>query len=118
VGGTDIYLISNVTTSNYIHVTTTNNSFAANTLNLSCVTYDGSKTAAGVLAYSNGVQDSMATILNGLTGSMSSTVPLYIGGEFDGAGGFPGAIGRVRVYSSKLSASQISAMYTAGPNAI
>jgi hypothetical protein len=120
VGALDIYLINNVTTGNFINVHTAPGGtlVTAGTLTLACMTYDGSKTAAGVAAYINGAPVTLLTVTNGLTGSIASTAPLYIGGEFDGNGGFPGALGRVRVYSRKLSSSEISAMYTTGPNAI
>jgi Concanavalin A-like lectin/glucanases superfamily len=116
-GAMDIYLSSNIST-NVIHVTSNLTTFSAGAVQLGCFTYDGTKTAAGVIPYINGAAVTPAVVTNTLTGSIVSTAPLYIGSEIDAADWFPGALGRVRVYSRKLSASEISAMYAAGPNAI
>jgi hypothetical protein len=117
VGAMDIYLSNNVST-NVIHVHSNPSGFSAGTIQLGCFTYDGTKTAAGVIPYINGAAAGTVIASDTLTGSIVSTAPLYLGGEIDNADWFPGALGRVRVYNRKLSAAEISTMFTNGPNAI
>jgi hypothetical protein len=88
------------------------------TIHLACITYDGTKTAAGMLIYQDGTAYSTTTVSDNLTGSSASTQPLDIGNAGPSGQFFPGAIGRVRVYSRKLSSAEVSAMFTAGPSAI
>jgi hypothetical protein len=117
VGALDVYLANNVST-NVIHVTGSTNLVAAATLTLACMTYDGSKTAAGVAIYVNGTAQAVTINANTLTGSTATASPLYLGSQFNGQSAFYGALGRIRVYNRKLSSGEISAMFTAGPNAI
>jgi hypothetical protein len=88
------------------------------TLNHVCMTYDGSKTAAGTLIYVNGTVVSAVTVGGDtLTGSTASGLPLMLGESRVGGQFFPGAIGRVPIYNKLLSASDVSQMFALGPNA-
>jgi hypothetical protein len=89
---------------------------ATGTLNLACMTYDATKTAAGTLVYVNGSVAATTASQNNLTGSIASGQSVMLGESRFGGQFFPGAIGRVRVYSRLLSASDISQMFALGPN--
>jgi hypothetical protein len=91
---------------------------SAGVLSLACATYDGSGTAAGAALYGNGALVASTVVFNSLAGgSTASTLTMGIGrANAADAQYFPGAIGRVRIYTRQLSSTDVAAMYAAGPN--
>ena len=113
----EVYLANNIGAGNYIQVQATN-ATTAGVIHLFCFTYTGSKDASGVILYVDGAVATTTAVHNALTGSIVSGVPVSIG--TDGAVQdiwFNGALGRVRIFNSVISAATISAMFSAGPNA-
>ena len=74
-------------------------------------TYDGSANAAGVNIYINNVVSNNA-VLNNLTGVISNTEPLQIGGQdtFFTAG----QIAKARVWAAELTAADVATQYNGG----
>lgn len=73
-------VVSNFTTNNYISVHGSTFLFDGNSHQL-VVTYSGSKTAAGLKLYVDGVLETMTTDTDGLTGSSVNANPLWIGAQ-------------------------------------
>lgn len=88
-------------------------------INNVCVTYDGSQLAAGVTIYVGGAATTTGVTADTLSGSGStvSSNAMRIGANVGPANFYLGTIGRVRIFNRLLSASEVSAMATAGPNA-
>jgi hypothetical protein len=115
-GAIQVWMINTVST-NYIYVGTPFSVVVPNAANLACFTYDGSKTATGVHINVNGANQTLTITSNTLTGSILSSLPVTIGSNAGTAQFFPGAIGRVRIFSRVLSAAEMQALYTTGPSA-
>jgi hypothetical protein len=108
-----LYLsIINNAASNQLAVRTSTGGIAANSTSLVTVTYDGSRTPAGVKFYVNGAALSNFTVANTLTGSAANTKTLTIGAKPDGTTPFNGAIGDVVIYNTTLTAKQVAALYS------
>ena len=71
------------------------------------VTYDGSKTVAGVAIYINGIAQSLTTVVNTLSGASTSTAVAVIGNNIAGAYGLTGTFSQFRVYSVVLTPTQV-----------
>jgi RHS repeat-associated protein len=78
------------------------------------VTYDGSSKAAGVTFYVDGMPVGNSVGVDALTGTTSSTAPLYIGSRAGSLGFFNGSVADVAVYNQQLDASHIQSHYQAG----
>ena len=76
-------------------------------------TYDGSKTAAGVKIYVNGVLQTPTVQQDSLTGSAANSNNLMLG---DSLAGFPivGIEADVRIFSIALTQGQVTALFNAG----
>jgi hypothetical protein len=113
----NVYLISNFSTNNYINVHTAVNTLALNTLYYVVMTYDGSKTAAGVVIYVNGVAQTTTVVQNSLTGSTSSTANVTLGGR-NTAAAPPNTIDGIqaytRIYNRVLSQTDVTNYFPAG----
>jgi hypothetical protein len=80
------------------------------------MSYDGSRAAAGVEFYIDGVRQKKKIILDELNQSFSTKDPVRIGAGLGPANRFKGTIGEVRIYSRVLDAAEVSAM-AGGANA-
>lgn len=78
-------------------------------------TYDGSKSAAGVKIYVDGVDRTGNTTANSLTGSLANgaSAELNLGSRQSGAAhNFNGLIDEARIFSNVLTPAEISSLYT------
>jgi len=87
----------------------TKNKVKPNEWNHVFVTYDGSSKASGVTVYINGVAEEWDIEQDGLSASIRSKVPLYLGRRNPGSA-FKGLIDDVRIYSRLLSDVEVSAL--------
>ena len=71
--------------------------------------------SARALLYINGAVQTTTSKGNSLTGSAANSNPVKFGERIDGSVPLNGAMGYVRIYNRVLSANEVSAMYTAGP---
>lgn len=78
-------------------------------------TYDGSKTAAGVKLYVNGVLETPTVTTDALTGSAANGIAAHVGSRIDGTSPFNGVEAFAEIYNAVLTQSQITANFTAGP---
>jgi hypothetical protein len=78
------------------------------------VTYDGSSKAAGVKIYFDGVEQEWTIEQNGLTGSIKTDKPLYLGRRNPDSP-FKGQIDDVRIYTRRLAAAEVAAIAGADP---
>jgi hypothetical protein len=109
-GSVNVQIYGNGT--NYIAAHTAAGAVTASTLNHVCMTYSGSGVASGIAVYVNGAASALTVVTDNLAGhTTASANPVTIGSAYNGA------IGRVRIFNRLLSASEVSAMYVAGPNA-
>lgn len=114
-GGTVAFILANTITTNWILklglLTAT-----PGAANYAVVTYDGSKTAAGVKIYLNGVLDSGATVgADNLTGSTANGLPVRFAARNDATSEYLGAEAFCEVYSGVLSGATIAANFALGP---
>lgn len=80
------------------------------------VTYDGSKTFAGVKMYVDGVLDTGTSIVgNNLTGSTANGLPVKIASRQDGSSAFFGAMAFDQILSGVWSGTKIAANFALGP---
>ena len=70
-----------------------------------CMTYDGSRTAAGIAIYVNGVIQGKVIHLDGINQSMENDEPLRIGSTGTHSR-FDGSIGTVQIYSRVLDSDE------------
>ena len=88
---------------------------ATNTLYNVIVTYDGSKSTAGVVVYINGVAATMSSQVNTLTASAANSSPLLLGQYIPATSSYlTGAMSYAAIYSTKLSSSQALALFSQG----
>ena len=83
-GTIDVNLINTIST-NQINVQAPASSFTVGTWIHVFVTYDGSKNASGVTLYLDGVEASLTTQVDNLTGTLATTADFMIGGRDNGA---------------------------------
>lgn len=115
-GGVEIDLVNNgASLANALIVTETSTTLVNGALVHICFTYDGSKTPAGLANYINGSAQSLTTNANTLTGSIANTVPVQLGVEKNGGGAFSGVMADVRIWNVQLTSTQISTLFSAGP---
>ena len=79
------------------------------------VTYDGSRLAAGVKVFVNGVPQKTRVLLDELNQTFATKQPLRVGAGGGPANRFHGAIADVRVYGRALTAEEASVVATAEP---
>jgi hypothetical protein len=92
-------------------------SVPTNTVAYFVVTYDGSKTAAGVKFYANGVLVTKSgPVADSLTSSTANGLPLRFGARSDGTNEFgPGPMAFAEVYNCVLTPTQVTTYNAAGP---
>lgn len=106
-------LLDNVINTNAIQLGTTA-ALSTGTLYYIVMTYDGSKTAAGVKVYVNGSLQSTVVGANNLTGSLANTKNAALGGRTDGTIPINGILAYARIYNRVLSQTDITNYYAAG----
>ena len=89
---------------------------AANTWQHVAATWDGSRDAAHIHIYIDGVPSDSVAISGVGPPRRDSSSPFVIGNRSDGARGFDGGIDDVRVYGRVLSASEIHTLARGGVN--
>lgn len=100
---------------NNIQVNTSTATIPVGSATLACFTYAATGVASGVTMYINGTAVAATVGSNTLSGgSIASGLPMRIGSG--GGPAFTGAIGRTQIFNRLLSASEIAAIFTAGPN--
>ena len=116
-GTISAYLSNNVTTNTIFLNAAVGITASAN--NHICLTYDGSKAAAGTHLYYNGALVAAPTVgKNTLTGAITSTGKFTIGadGSATPINFLGGAIARVKVWNRAVLGSEISTIYGLGPS--
>jgi len=108
------FLLSSAIGSNLIDVVSST-TLTLNAKHNICVTYDGGKAASGVKIYIDGTRASATAAADSLTGSIASSVPVYLGALKNGAGVnsfFSGSMRDTRIYTGVADCGAIS---SAGP---
>lgn len=110
------FILANTITTNWI-VVIGSQAGTPGTANYGVVTYDGSKTAAGVNLYMNGVLDPSPTVTgNNLTGVTSNSLPVRFGQRNDGTSSLNSVMAFCKIYSGALTGSQVAANFALGPS--
>jgi Concanavalin A-like lectin/glucanases superfamily len=80
-------------------------------------TYNGNQNASGLTYYIDGVAQSSVTVFtNGLTASIANSSPVSVGERVSNSTDFfNGSMADVRIYNVELTSTQVSAIFTAGP---
>jgi hypothetical protein len=115
-GSIAVYLI-NIDPSNAIELIFSGfTAISANTMHHVVFSYDGSKSASGVMVCMDGTCKTSAssTIANNLTGSSSNTIDMLLGKRTDGTNFLSGTLSDIRIYNYKLSSTQVSSLFSAG----
>jgi hypothetical protein len=117
------FVLINTFGSNAIDVNTSSGTpVSVNLPHLACVSYDGSKTAAGVSIYLDGALQPNTVVTNNLTGSTVSPVSLTLGClpsvSGCGTGNLDGVIGHTNIWNRLLSPAEVLALFKAAPNAL
>lgn len=97
-------------TANYIST-----GFFYSNLYLVTFTYDGSNTAAGLQIYLNGVSQPATNYSATGTPPERSSQPFLMGARLDGSNPYGGGLSFVRVWNQVLTPTQISTLFTNGP---
>jgi hypothetical protein len=105
--------LSNNLSSNGIEVQN-NVSLTTGTLYNIVMTYDGSRTAAGVKIYINGVNQTLIVTSNNLSATIANTKPVAIGARVDGSIPLNGIAAYTRIYNRALSSIDVSNYYALG----
>lgn len=118
--GIRFYLINNLATPTYIDVSTpTSNLVPIGSLTQVCIVYSGSRTAAGVTAYSNGVARGLTVNKDTLgAGSTASVTPITLGAAKNGAGftsPYHGAQAFTELWPVAFTGTQIANNFALGP---
>lgn len=75
------------------------------------VTYDGSKSTAGVDFYLNGVNYARTSLVNNMTNASPTSIPLFLGSRGAAGGFLTGSMDEWRIKPEELSASYIVTQY-------
>lgn len=106
-------LISSVSLGNYIEVKGSTDINDGKWHNVAMV-YSGTSAASGIKIYVDGVQESMATVVDSLSASILNNINFEIGAR-DGADySFNGSIDEARVYNRALLAAEVKKLYSMG----
>jgi hypothetical protein len=108
-----VQLINNYP-SNAIDISCTNQFISSGTAHYIAVTYDGSKTAAGIIPYVDSVPCTKGINFDTLTGSIANTIPLTIGAVPNGILPLDGVEAYTRIYNRVLSQTDITNYFNAG----
>lgn len=114
-GGAIQFFLFQTPTTNGIGLFNTTSSITAGTVHHVMVTCDGSKTAAGVLIYVDGVSKTNTVSWNTLTGSAAGAQPLTFGGRADNSETMVGTIAYTRIFNRALTPTEVTTLFAAGP---
>jgi hypothetical protein len=78
------------------------------------VSYDGSKSPSGISIVHNGINQTLTTIVDTLTGSISTTADFSLGRNLSSVGWFNGIIDELAVFSKELTLSESVELYNSG----
>jgi hypothetical protein len=106
--------VRNTTTSDDLSVTAAAGTLPLNELRQILVTYDGSRTPAGLKIYRNGEAVSTSTSSNTLTGTTLNSVPLVLMRRLGNVDGVQGVLGQVRTWDRELSGAEAAELYESG----
>src|SRR5690606_21035281 len=98
-----------------LKVTTKQEVLEANRWQHVFVTYDGSRRAAGVAIWIDGVRQELDVNVDSLRGSTKTYVPLLIGQRSTNARFTRGVVDEVRIYPRALSAAEVAALAGTDP---
>lgn len=110
-----VFLLVGTVTSNEMAAHATVQNIFLNTPAMFVVTYSGNLNISGVTMYVNGVAQTIADSSGTLTSGSTSTTPFTVGARNNASSFFQGALAYMRVWNQILTQSQISALFTAGP---
>jgi hypothetical protein len=79
------------------------------------VTYDGSRTAAGVKMYVDGTSRTVAALHDSLGATAASGLPVRFGARNNGTDELTGAMAFVQIFNFVLTSTQVSAFFANGP---
>lgn len=79
------------------------------------VTYDGSRAAAGVVGYLDGVLQTNDAENDSLTASSASGLPIRFGARNDGTNEFSGDMAYVEIFNGVMGSTQVAAIVARGP---
>lgn len=109
-----LYLTSNSATSDYLGATSTNSTILFG-FKMLTVTYDGSKSVAGVKFYIDGVADTTVSLLNSLTGSLSNSSSCTIGAAPNAGNQYINGLNdELGVWNRVLTSTEVTELYNAG----
>ena len=106
------FALSSNRSNNWLGVRT-NNTYTTGMQHFIC-TYDGSKDASGINIYHNGVNQSLTTFNNTLTGSISTNASFEIGRFLSSVGWYNGIMDEVGVWDRELTPSEVTELYNSG----
>jgi len=106
------FSLSNNVSTNLLRIDTVNSLTTAMTH--ICITYDGTKDVSGLKVYFNGVNQSLTTINNTLTGSTSTSANFNIGLPPSGLNYFGGIIDEVSIFNAVKIPSEVTELYNSG----
>ena len=92
-----------------------NSAPSAGTIHHFCTTYDGSRTAPGVVLYIDGVAQSVTVFSNNLAASIANAQPVVIGARSNNTELFSGNMADLRIYDVAFTSGQVSTLFSDGP---
>lgn len=104
---------SNVT-SNRLLVRTIVATFNDNAWHHVVVTYDGSSLASGVTIYVDGSSQSLETVFDALTASITNIASCNLGAYNDGTDFFNGTLDEIVIYDKELTQAEVTLRYNSG----
>lgn len=106
------FALTNTVTTNSLRVETVN-SLTTSMQHIS-ISYDGTKDVSGVNIYFNGVNQSLTTLDNTLTGSTSTSASFEMGRNISSIGWYDGIIDEVALFEKELTSSEVTELYNSG----
>lgn len=79
------------------------------------LTYTGSLTLAGVKEYINGVSQTLTDTTGTLSAGFTSAIPFLVGRRADATNSYNGGLAYLRIWNQVLTPTQISTLFTNGP---
>jgi len=109
------YFGSNYGGGDYLSCQTTN-TLTTNTWQMVTITYDGSKSVAGINIFLNGVSSTLSIFRNTLVGSTSNSINTNIGAAVSSGAAryFNGLLDEVGIWDRELSESEVTELYNSG----
>jgi len=109
------FFLINAFPANGLVVSSNTGSLSTGVLHHVVVTYDGSRTPAGVKIYIDGVSVATSILLNTLTATAANGTPISFGARPAPSTFYSGSMAFVRIYTAVLTAPQVSVLFGLGP---